>query len=69
MFIRDAIDTLNQVSSRVWSILQFHALLTVAGFGGWLILHGGHDAGMALVTGAFALLRFEVGGGDKPDRP
>ena len=60
-FIRSLIDAVNAVQPRVWTV-QFVALLGIVALGGRLILNGHSDAGLPIITGAFALLKFEVGG-------
>jgi hypothetical protein len=56
------VDSLNKVSARVWSFLQFLALLGAVGGGVYLMAHGHAAEGTGLMTGAFALLRNEVSG-------
>lgn len=61
-FINPFIAALNSVQSQVWHIVQFIALLGLVAYGGHLIQSGHNEAGISLVSGAFALLKFEVGG-------
>ncbi len=63
--IQPLINALNDVQPRVWSVVQFLALHGLVIYGGHLIVSGNHEVGTSLVTGAFALLKFEVGGSDK----
>jgi hypothetical protein len=58
---KGVVNALNMVSSQVWRVLQFLALLAVVVYGGHLLVTGHEAAGTAVVTGSFALLKFEVG--------
>ena len=61
-FVNQLIAALNSVQPQVWHIVQFTALLSIVAYGGHLIQTGHSEAGISLVSGAFALLKFEVGG-------
>jgi uncharacterized membrane protein YjjB (DUF3815 family) len=58
--LTEFIAALNNVQPRVWAILQFIALLGVVSLGGYLAVNGHTAEGTSLMTGAFALLKFEV---------
>jgi hypothetical protein len=55
------IESINAIAARPWGMVQFSMLLGLVAYGGHLLSGGHESAGTALVTGAFALLRFEVG--------
>lgn len=57
------IDALNSVNPRVWSFVQFAALIGLVVYGGHLMIKGHPTEGTALMTGAFALARTETGAG------
>jgi hypothetical protein len=56
------IQALNAVQPQVWSVFQFVALIGLVIYGGHLLVKGQTAEGSGLVAGAFALLKFEVGG-------